>query len=87
MAARGRCCTVTWTGYLEERAWQAAGTVLRLEVCVGGSRGCWPVWRQCGGLTLVAQVGVCHELVDHQVHLAQLPWAEVLTASFVLQED
>jgi hypothetical protein len=30
---------------------------------------------------------VCHELVDHQVHLAQLPWAEVLTASFVLQED
>lgn len=38
-------------------------------------------------LTLVTQVGVGHELVDHQVHLPQLPGAEVLPASFVLQED
>lgn len=40
-----------------------------------------------GTLTLVTQVGVCHELVDHQVHLPQLPRTEVLSASFVLQED
>lgn len=38
-------------------------------------------------LTLVAQVGVRHELVNHQVHLPQLPRTEVLPASFVLQED
>lgn len=30
---------------------------------------------------------VGHELVDHQVHLPQLPRTEVLSASFVLQED
>lgn len=40
-----------------------------------------------GTLTLVPQVGVGHELVNHQVHLPQLPRAEVLPASFVLQED
>lgn len=40
-----------------------------------------------GTLTLVTQVGVSHELVNHQMHLAQLPRTEVLPASFVLQED
>lgn len=37
-----------------------------------------------GTLTLVTQVGVSHELVDHQVHLPQLSGTEVLPASFVL---
>lgn len=40
-----------------------------------------------GILTLVTQVGMGHELVNHQVHLPQLPGTEVLSASFVLQED
>lgn len=48
-----------------------------------------PSWvmGRTGVLTLVAQVRVGHELVDHEVHLPQLAGTEVLSARLVLQED